>query len=300
MLNVFFQVMFPVLLIFGIGYFIGRKFKLDSKIFSTLSIYVLTPCLIFQALYQYKDVFSWGTLDIFLSVTAVIAFTIIMVEIFAKLFPISKSLKTVVLLTLILSNSGNFGLPVSEAAFGKDGVAIASILLVIYAFYTHTLGVFIAASDKGGRMEALKNMAKVPTFYALVAAMALNYFKINLPGPVFNPVRSIGLAAIPLNLLLVGINLSKVKLGRRTPTVITVSLLKLLAVPAAAFLILNLFGIHGLDFKVSLVQIAMPSAVYCSILATHYNSDGELASEIVLMSLLISALSLTGIIYFLK
>lgn len=205
-----------------------------------------------------------------------------------------------IILTLILTNSGNYGLPISEYAFGNGGLFIASIVMVIYIFYTHTLGIFIAASDKGNVKTALINMLKVPVFYALLLALILNYFKVSIPVPVFAPIKSVGLAAIPLNLLLVGINLSHIKLGKNTPLVIIISIIKLTVIPAFAFVILKIFGVGGLGFKISLVQIAMPSAVYCSILSSHFDCDSELASQIVLVSLLLSALSLTGIIYFLQ
>ena len=297
MLGVFIQVLVPVLLIFCAGYILGKFFFMDSKTLSTLSIYVLTPCLIFQAILQYHDFWSAASLHVFLSVSILIALTILVTEILAKLFRWDKSFKTVVLLTLTLTNSGNYGLPISEYAHGKEGLYSAILLMVTYIFYTHTAGVIIAASDKAGWKEAFKRMLQVPVFYALALALILNYLKIQIPKPVFSPIQSIGLAAIPMNLLIVGINLSQVKSIRNFWPVFAVSAGKLLAIPVAAYIILKLFGVENLLFKVSMTQIAMPSAVYCSILASHFGSDGELASEIVLVSLLLSTVTLTALIF---
>jgi malate permease and related proteins len=296
---VLWNVLFPVMLIFGAGYFIGRKFTLDYKSFTTLSIYVLSPALVFQAIYQYKDIFTFTTLKIFFAVTIVIIITIAAVELVSLLFKFPKSLKTVLILTLVLTNSGNYGLPVTDYAYGKEGLYIASLLLVIYNFYTHTLGIFVAASDKTDVKTALIKMAKVPVFYAMVLALLLSWFKIDIPKPVFSPIQAVGLSAIPINLLLVGVTLSKVKLKKDLPLVFLVSFIKLAVIPVIAIIVLAVLGIHGLDFKVSLVQIAMPSAIYSTILTSHFDSDARLASGIVLVSLLFSVISLSGIIFLL-
>jgi hypothetical protein len=78
-----------------------------------------------------------------------------------------------------------------------------------------------------------------------------------------------------------------------------VSAIKLLVIPAAAYFPLVLMGLQGLDLKSTMLQIAMPPAVYCSILASHYDSDTELASSIVFVSTILSFISLSVLIYLL-
>jgi predicted permease len=300
MIEVFLNVLVPVLIIFSLGYLLGRFFHIEVRALSTLSIYLLTPALVFQALYQNENIFSLDFLKIFAAVTIVIVFTLISVEIISRIFSFPRSFKIVLMLTLILSNSGNFGLPVNEYAFGKEGISAASLLLVIYVFYTHTLGVFLAASDKSDTKTALLGMLKVPVFYALALALILRAFHLEIPKQILLPIQSIGLSAIPLNLVLVGINLSQIVVKRNLLlTVSLISLAKLILIPIFAFFVLNILQVQGILFKTSMTQIAMPSAVYCSILASHYGSDGKLASEIVLVSLLLSIISLSGIIFML-
>jgi hypothetical protein len=299
MITVFINVIVPVLIVFLLGYILGKLVEIELRTLSTLSLYLLTPALIFQALYQYDSVFSMTSLKIFLSVLLIVILVVGIIEILYRVFHFSRTVRTVLILTIALSNSGNFGLPICEYAYGKEGLRIASLLLVVYSLFTHTLGVFVAASDKGGRKKAFFDMLKVPVFYAMIAALALQALHLKLPKQIFDPVQAIGLAAIPVNLIQLGISLSRVKVKSSLPVVAGAVVAKLIVLPAAALFLLGGMRLTGLPLKVSLVQVAMPSAVYGSILASHYGSDGELASAIVFLSLLGSIVSLTAWIWML-
>jgi hypothetical protein len=299
MIQVFYSVMVPVLIVLALGYIAGRFFKFEVKTLSTLSLYLLTPALIFQSIYKYKNLFEITTLKMLLAITVISVLIIVLVELAGRIFKMDKSTRVVLILTLMLSNSGNFGLPINQYAFGDQALLVASVLLVIYSFYTNTVGVIVAAADKSDLRQALLGSLKMPFFYVLVAGLVVNYFQIPLPDPVFKPIEMIGLSAIPLNLLQLGFNLSRISKIERLPLVLTVSAIKLLVIPAAAYFPLVLMGLQGLDLKSTMLQIAMPPAVYCSILASHYDSDTELASSIVFVSTILSFISLSVLIYLL-
>ncbi len=300
MISIFLKVIIPVIIIFFIGFIFGKKFSLDQRSFSSVSIYILTPCLVFISLLESKDFFKLSTLKIFISITILVAVTYTIIEMISRIFNIKKELKTILLLTLILPNTGNYGMPVVEYAYGKEALPIASILLIIYIFFTNTLGVYIASNEKSNFKSAFSNILKIPVFYAMLIAIILSLFKVKLPEQILAPIRAIGYSAIPVNLLLVGINLSNVKINKNLTSVIIISLIKLFIIPLAGFFILRIFKISGLEFRVSMLQIAMPSAIYSSILATHFEGNEKLASEIVLVSLLISIFSLPLVIYILS
>ncbi|OHD59549.1 MAG: hypothetical protein A2014_00785 [Spirochaetes bacterium GWF1_49_6] len=299
MIQVFYSVMVPVLIVLALGYIAGRFFKFEVKTLSTLSLYLLTPALIFQSIYKYKNLFEITTLKMLLAITVISVLIIVLVELAGRIFKMDKSTRVVLILTLMLSNSGNFGLPINQYAFGDQALLVASVLLVIYSFYTNTVGVIVAAADKSDLRQALLGSLKMPFFYVLVAGLVVNYFQIQLPDPVFKPIEMIGLSAIPLNLLQLGFNLSRISKIERLPLVLTVSAIKLLVIPATAYFPLVLMGLQGLDLKSTMLQIAMPPAVYCSILASHYDSDTELASSIVFVSTILSFISLSVLIYLL-
>lgn len=296
MIQTFLQVIFPVLLILGLGFWIGKVFHPETRTLSTLSLYLLTPALIFTSLLRYEGLFTTTTLKMLLLVTLVSVIVLAGVEIFARLFHLEKKVKTALGLTLLLSNSGNFGLPINQYAYGPEAFAVASLLLVIYSFFTNSVGVVIAAADRNSWKTAFIKMLSIPYLYVLAAALVFNYFQIPVPDSLFKPLESVGMAAIPLNLIQLGINLSHMKSSRYWGTISVAVVLKLGVIPLLAWLLLLLFDLPLLEFKVTLTQVAMPSAVYASILAAHYESDEALTSGIVFATTVFSLFSLSALI----
>ncbi len=292
--GIFYTIVFPVILIFGAGYLLGRLFQWHHQTLSTLSLYLLTPALIFQAIYSHPEVINTYFVRLFLAVTCVIALSFGLALLAAKLFGWEQRITRVVILTVTLANTGNFGLPITEAAFGGEGLAVASLLLVIYSFYTHSFGVFVAAREKFHWRDALRSMAGVPVFYAILLALFAVYLRIDIPEPIFKPIQMIGLSAIPLNLIQVGLQLASLRFGKQILFSLGVALVKLVLVPLVAIPFLRFFGVKEMYFKAGLLQVAMPSAVYTAILSSHYGGKSDLASEIVFISILLSTVTLTG------
>ncbi len=300
MILTFYQVLFPVLLVLSFGFILGKKTRIETRTLSTLSLYVLSPALIFQSLVHYEGLFNIISLKMFGIIALVILIIVLGVELFSRWFKISNSVKVALTLTLTLSNTGNFGLPINEYAFGEQAFVIATLVMVIYSFFTNTLGVFMAASDKHEWKPALKQMFHLPFFYVLIPALILNYFNVRVPDPIFKPLRAVGLAAIPVNLIQLGINLSGIRIKKYWGPISAAVVLKLAVIPIISYFLLRLFGISGLEFKVTLTQIAMPSAVYASILASHFESDEALTSGIVFATTLFSVITLSILIFFLN
>lgn len=292
-LQIFYTIVFPVLLIFGIGYLLGKLFHWHHQTLSTLSLYLLTPALIFQAIYSHPEVINFYFLRLLVVVSLLIALSFVLIWFIARFFKWEEGITRVVVLTTTLANTGNFGLPITEAAFGGEGLAVASLLLVIYSFFTHTFGVFVAAREKFHWKDALKAVSQVPVFYAILVALLLVFLRVRLPDPVFKPIQMIGLSAIPLNLIQVGLQLASVRFGKQSLFASLISFVKLVVVPLVAIPLFWLLKVDGMYFKAGLLQIAMPSAVYTAILTTHYGGRSEVASEIVFLSILMSTVTLT-------
>ncbi len=299
MIAVFLKVIIPVLIILSLGFVVGKYTDIQSKTLSTLALYLLSPALMFQAIYSYENIFTPDTLKIFLAITIITLAIIVVVELLGKLFKIPKSTRIVLILTLMLSNTGNFGLPVNQYAYGDEGFLVASIVMVIYSIYTYTVGIFVAASDKSEKREAMLTVLKLPLFYVILLGLVLSFLHVKLPPQVFKPLQSMGLAAIPVNLIQLGVNLSRMDIRRvraHLPFVLIASASKLVVIPFAAYFLLGALGLGGIVFKATLTQIAMPSAVYSSILASHYDSDTELTSSIVMVTTILSLFSLSFLI----
>ena len=89
--------------------------------------------------------------------------------------------------------------------------------------------------------------------------------------------------ALPLVLLILGYNLSQVKMSS-FPTTLLASFLRVGVGLIIGLLVVNLFDITGVFRSVVVLVSAMPAAAMSSILATKYNNEANLVSSVVFLT----------------
>ena len=127
-----------------------------------------------------------------------------------KILNIDRNLLAAILITVMFTNAGNFGLSLNDLAFGKTALAYASIFYVMSGIMINSLGVFIASSGKAGFLPALTGLIKIPGIHALVFALLINLFNLTIPTPIYRTVSILSQAAIPGMLVLLGLQLQRV------------------------------------------------------------------------------------------
>lgn len=290
------RIILPTFLIVGTGYLVGRVEKFDPRTLSNLTIYVLTPSLVFHRLYV--SPLSLAAIGrIFGYTVGVVLAMLVVAYLVGGAFGLNQVDRSTFVLTVALFNAGNMGLPVILFGFGEAGLSVAVVLVVSHIVMTNTVGVFLAARARGNRAEALRQIFLLPGLYAIALAFVLGQAGVQLPQMILGPVQLLGNAAIPVSTLILGIQLANSKVLREHLRLASAaSTLRLLVAPALAALLLPLFGFTGLGFRVLLIQSAMPSAVYSVILSSKFDANASLASTTVLLSTVLSALTLSGLL----
>ena len=110
---------------------------------------------------------------------------------------------------VMFSNTGNYALPLILFAFGQAALSYASVYFVTSAILVYTVGVFIAASSRPGPASALAGVLRVPALYALAAAGITVVFHVTPPLAVMRPVGMLSDAALPMMLLILGMQLKR-------------------------------------------------------------------------------------------
>ena len=210
------------------------------------------------------------------------------------------------LATLIVAatfgNAGNFGLAVSKFAFGDAALSRAVIYYVFNSLAVYTLGVAVAASGKRPWRDVIKHGLVLPTTIAVAVAGLLRVTGLTTPEPLDRAVGLLSQAAIPVMLMLLGLQLASIKEFPRAR-------LGLMGLAAGIQLVLAPLLTLGLALALQLdtvtlqavvVESAMPAAVITTILAVEYDLDATLVSGTVVLSTLLSPLTLTPIIAFLQ
>lgn len=289
----------PIFVIAGIGFLLERRLSGSVKVLSSVSFNALSPCLIFSQLVTS----SLTAADAGRMAAFCILLTCIMglaARITAGPLGLQGKTRTSFLLAVMFSNSGNFALPVILFAFGREGLSHASVYFVASAVVVYTLGVFIAVHGRHGFRRALSGLVRVPSLYALAAAAILLATRTTVPMAVMRPIGMLSDAAIPMMILVLGMQLKRATFPARPAAVLVAAALSLLVAPVIGITLTVLLGMTGLARDVAIVVSAMPAAVVTTVLALEFDLDSDFVTSVVFVSTLLSPLTLVLLIAYLK
>ncbi len=286
-----FEVIFPVFLIIGIGFFLGKRDpKIDTKFITKLAGTFGTPALIFYSLTTtgvnfetFLTFFTYEVIAIILfSFVGIITLLLTKQDIFRELPP------------LILPNNGNIGLPICLFAYGAKGLGIAAAIASVIMLFHFTIGIFLAKK----KIDMTTIFFNGP-IYGIIAAIIFLYLDIEPPIFLVNATFLIAYATIFLVLMSLGIALTKLKVFSLKNSLIN-SFSRIIIGPLIGLLLINFFGLKGVEAGVFFIQCSMPSAILTYLVASMYSPKrvvDSIASTIV-VSTVISFATLPIVIYF--
>jgi len=275
-----FDVLFPVFLTIGIGYWYGKKDpKFDTKFITTFAGNFGLPAIIFYSLTTTNISF-----DLFLRFSFYITLYVIIFSALGLI--ILKLLKKDIyrlLPPLILPNTGNMGMPICLFAYGKMGLAIATAATSMILVFHFSVGILLAS-----KKFSLKPLVKCIPVYALLVSLIFVYYKI--PSPIFleNATFLIGYSTIFLVLMSLGVALSKLKVFSLKETLIY-SLTRVLIGPIVGFGFVKFFNLNGVEAGVMFIQASMPSAILTYLVGKIYSPkkiSDSIASTVALSTFL--------------
>lgn len=289
----------PIFAIAGVGYFLERRLSGSVKVLSSVSFNALSPCLVFTQLVNS----SMSASD----AGRMAAFCVLLISIMgiagrfaAGPLRLAGKTRTSFLLAVMFSNSGNYAMPVILFAFGREGLSHASIYFVASAVVVYTAGVFIAVHGGHGFRRAISGIVRVPSLYALAAAVLFLVTRTPVPMAIMRPLGMLGDAAIPMMILVLGMQLKRATFPKRPAAVLAAVGLTLLVAPVVGFTLTALLGMTGLARDVAIVVSAMPAAVVTTVLALEFDLDSDFVTSVVFVSTLLSPLPLVLLIAYLK
>lgn len=292
---VFWRVVVPVFLIATTGYVLGKSKEISPEAISRIVFYILGPALIFTSIYR-LSIDAGGIRRMFgFSLAYALAMLLISWGIAAALgYP--KKLASAFVLVGFLVNSGNFGLPLNLFAFGEKGLQWAVIFYLINSILSNSLGVFIAAMGSHSSLGALKSVLEAPVIYAAGLAGLLRWQGWSIPQPLFKAFDLAGNGAIPVMLVLLGIQLSRVRLDRDLGALGAATLVRMGIGPVVAVALAAAFRLSGLARKAGILEASMPVAVYTTILTSEFDVYPEFAAGAVFVTTVVSMFTITIIL----
>jgi malate permease and related proteins len=291
-MHIFFQVVLPVLLIFGAGFAIQKWKQVDIKPVSVVALYVATPALVFQTFYD-AEIDSQYLFMIIFSF-ALLALLILFNKMVAKTAGKSEKKETGWILSTAFMNAGNYGAPIILFAYGQEGFAYAVSFMVIQAIIMNVFGIYYAAKGYAGARYAIKSILTMPVTYALLLAVLFQATPLTMPESLTGSIDIVAASAIPIVMIILGMQLANMKLGHFDwPSVSYGVAVRLFVSPLLAYGLTLMMPMDPLLAKVLIVSAATPSAATIVMMAVQFDNQPRYISSVTLVSTLLSVITIT-------
>jgi malate permease and related proteins len=296
--DTFAENLLPILLLGAAGFVLGKALPIESRSVGRVVFYIFSPILVFNLILHTSldSAAVVGTVAYSLAVTAA---TGLLALLLGSIMHFERRVLIAIILTAALANTGNYGLPVVSFAFGQEALAFASIYFVTNSVLFNTVGVLLASLGHMDFKTAAIGVFKVPAVYGVVLAALLNGTGAALPAPLARTVDLAASGSIPVMIVLLGLELSRVVWSHSVRPIGLSVAIRLVAAPLIGLLLAIPFGFQGAARHGNVTETAMPAAVTNIVLATEYGLDSSLVTAMVFIGTILSPLTITPLLVFL-
>ncbi|MFC0595278.1 AEC family transporter [Thermus composti] len=285
----------PVALVVFSGYLLGKRLEMDLATLSRLTLYLLVPALIFDAMYR-AEYTREGLLGLVLGFALTYGLLFLAIRGVGRLLGLSPESAKGLLVCSLFPNSGNMGLSLTYFALGEEGLRRAVVYFILSSVVMFGLG---PAFLRGGSLkEGLLFTLRLPLFYALFLGLALKGLGVALPFRLDEGVRLMGQAAIPVLLLTLGMQMGKTRFQVGAFEA-TASALRLVLAPLLAYGVGLALGLPELERRVLVLQSATPVAVNAFLMTREFGGDALRVARSVVVSTFLAFLTIPLVLLFL-
>ncbi len=322
------QVTLPILFVVFLGYLLRKIGRVEENVLSRIQLYVLSPALIFMTMAGSNAMMSLlGKLFLHVAILSVLLY--LSAQLLGRMMRGDALERNAMSLAAVFTNSGFYGIPVCMLAFGEEGLRYAAMYVICSSMIQSTAGIYIASEGSRKPLEALAMIFKVPLIYAIVLGKLLAQFDMLPPAPFMEMINMLGRAAVPLGLLLLGMQLERIisdwrikgiangtahgsdpgevqggaaepsscgaAFGRPGKSYVlegtTAGMIKIVGGFVFAMIILRFIEFEPVLRKVIILESAMPTAVNAVVYATEFECRPKLVTIAIMTATLASVAS---------
>ncbi|MDH4580547.1 AEC family transporter [Pseudomonas sp. BN415] len=193
----------------------------------------------------------------------------------------------------ILRFNTYLGLAAIGSLYGKDGLAMAALMLALMVPTVNLMSVWALTAERGVSLRGLLlPMAKNPLILACLAGALVNLAGFGLPGGTDRLLNLLAVASLPLGLLCVGAALRPQELAGEVPALAWNCALRLLAMPALAFAVARVLDLPTMESSILVLFFALPTAPTAYVLTRQLGGDSHFMAGIITLQTLLAAGSL--------
>lgn len=285
-------------LIILVGVYASRKKIITEDLnqgLVNLLIQIVLPVMILSSfIYSYDQSIKSEVVKTFYY--SLIAYLLMFSASYLLLLPFKSEKKIILHFANVFPNTGYVGFPVLYSIYGTEGIVYGSVFNLFFVIFVWTYGIFIyrGSLDKTNLKQELKQTFLNPSVLAVGIGFIIMTLNLQLPNSLVTSIKNIGNITGPLSMLIIGVILSKAKIGNYTKdwTLYYGAICKLLLIPIIVYLISLLTGQSSKAINSVIIMTAMPASAMTSILAQNYNRETDYAAVIVSLTTLFSILSI--------
>ncbi|MGG1674798.1 AEC family transporter [Neobacillus sp. NRS-1170] len=292
------NVILPVFTLIVAGVFLHRKFQFDMNTLSKLNNYFLMPCVSFANIYQ-TNVGGKTLVHILSFLLIQCSSLMIITAIISKAAKFENGLSSTFKNSVVLNNSGNFGLPVSQLVFQHNplGASIQIVVMIFQNLLTYTYGLLNSVSVDQSGIKAIKKFLKNPVIYAFLLGLILHTLHIKLPDFLWTPISNTSNAFLAVALVTLGAQSAYLKITCLSLPLFLSLFGRLILSPAIALLIIFLLKLDGTTAQALFIASSFPTSRNSALFALEYGNHPEYAAQVVLLSTLLSMITVTTVVF---
>ena len=304
MLSEIFDIVAPVFIVVAAGYAAvkGRIFT-DEHVDQLMrfAIQFAIPCLLFRATstIDLAVAFDWRLLLSYYA--AAIGSFALAYLIVRKLFKRRPGEAVGIAFGALFSNLVLLGLPISERAWGVEGMAPSFALVSLNAPICYLVGITtmeLLRADGRSALDTSRVVVNAIFRNSLMIGIALgflvNFSGLTLPIPLIGAIDLLARASLPVALFALGGLLTRYRLSRSLGEAGVISLLSLIIQPALTWLLAWQLQLPDATTRSIVLMSAAAPGLNAYLFAAMYNRGQDSAASSVLLSTLLSVFTISG------
>ena len=295
--NVFTQVLLPILVMFGAGWLLDRRCRLDLGSLVKLNLYLFVPSFIFVQIVR-SNLTPGLALRVVGFTVAIITGMFVFGGLVGALMRYPRPQTRSLQLATMFYNSGNYGVPLMALAFPAQGPVLQVFIIVATNVCTFSIGLLLATSAHRTGWRALLPMLRQVSLWAVGAALVVR--ALHLPVQdwrwLWVPLEYFSSALVGFALVTLGAQISKTERPRHLSRLGWALGLRLLGGPLLACALVGMFGFSGETARIMILSSSFPTAVNTALIAHEFDADPHFAASAVFCSTLLSMITVTALI----
>lgn len=267
-----------------------------AKHLTDIVLYLATPCVMVQSFQRVEFNYDMA-LNLGIATLCAVLIQGLSILVCRLIFRNkNKSRRKVLQFGTVFSNCGFMSLPLQQAVIGSTGVFYGAVFVAVFNILVWSYGLLDMSGDK--KNFNVKKIILNPGVLGAVAAALFFFLKIHLPEIILSPISYLAALNTPVPMLVIGYHLSKTNFAKslRDKGIYAVILMRLIAIPCTALLIMRMCGVSGDILVACTIASSAPVAATTTMFSTKFNRDVELSVGMVSMTTVLSIITMPIII----